>query len=239
MKVSAVDRAGDGGEVTLTLDGEPRSLIGDELLVAVGRRPRTDDLGLDTIGLPGDRYLSVYDRLRVEGHPWLFAIGDVNGRALLTHMGKYQARIASRVIDGDEGARTSQDGPGSPRVIFTDPHVAAVGLTEAAAREAEIDVLVISQPTAGTPARALSAATPPGRRSSSSIARATSSSARRSSARRSRSSCTPPRLRSSLRSRTGAWCTACPHFRRAARSGSRCWMPGRVRLHATDLRESP
>ena len=150
VKVSAVDRAGDGGEVTLTLDGEPRTLVGDELLVAVGRHPLTDDLGLDTIGLEAGGYLTVDDRLRVAGHPWLFAIGDVNGRALLTHMGKYQARVASRVIDGDEGARTSQDGPGSPRVIFTDPHVAAVGLTEAAAREAQIDVLVISQPTAGT-----------------------------------------------------------------------------------------
>jgi len=150
VKVSAVDRAGDGGEVTLTLDGEPRTLVGDELLVAVGRHPLTDDLGLDTLGLEAGGYLTVDDRLRVAGHPWLFAIGDVNGRALLTHMGKYQARIASRVIDGDAGARTSQDGPGSPRVIFTDPHVAAVGLTEAAAREAQIDVLVISQPTAGT-----------------------------------------------------------------------------------------
>ena len=148
--VTGAQRAGDGGEVTLTLDGEPSALTGDELLVAVGRRPLTDDLGLETLGLqPGD-YLSVDDRLRVAGHPWLFAIGDVNGRALLTHMGKYQARIACRVIDGDESAHATQDGLRSPRVIFTDPHVAAVGLTEEAARDAGIDVLVISKTTAAT-----------------------------------------------------------------------------------------
>ena len=80
--------------------------------------------------------MPVDDRLRVEGREWLYAIGDVNGCALLTHMGKYEARIASLVIDGDERARMTQHGPRSPRVIFTDPQVAAVGLTEALAREA-------------------------------------------------------------------------------------------------------
>jgi len=134
------------GEVTLTLENG-RSLQGDELLVAVGRKPRTDDLGLETVGLEPGRTLDVDDRMQVPGHPWLYAIGDVNGRALLTHAGKYQARIATLVLGGDDQARATQDGPGSPRVVFTDPQVAAVGMTEAAAREAGIDVRTVSHPT--------------------------------------------------------------------------------------------
>ncbi|HVF79883.1 MAG TPA: NAD(P)/FAD-dependent oxidoreductase [Solirubrobacteraceae bacterium] len=141
--------AAGGNEVTLTLD-DGRDLAGDELLVAVGRRPSTTDLGLETVGLrPGD-YLAVDDRMRVEGHDWLYAIGDVNGRAMLTHMGKYQARVASLAISGDTTARATQDSAGSPRVIFTDPQLAAVGMTEAAAREAGIEVRTVSYPSAGT-----------------------------------------------------------------------------------------
>jgi len=148
-KVTAVARARPGGEVTLTLE-DGRELAGDELLVAVGRRPATSGLGLETIGLEAGRSLEVDDRMRVTGHPWLYAIGDVNGRSLLTHMGKYQARVASLVIGGDDSARATQDGPGSPRVIFTDPQVAAVGMTEAAAREAGIAVRTVSHPSSGT-----------------------------------------------------------------------------------------
>jgi dihydrolipoamide dehydrogenase len=148
VQAAAVARPDAGGEVTLTLD-DGRELAGDELLVAVGRRPATGSLGLETIGLqPGD-YLQVDERMRVDGHPWLYAIGDVNGRALLTHMGKYQARVASIVIDGGE-ARSTQDGPGSPRVVFSDPQIAAVGMTESAAREAGLAVRTVSYPSAGT-----------------------------------------------------------------------------------------
>jgi dihydrolipoamide dehydrogenase len=146
--VTRVHRPATGGDVTLTLDGG-RELVGDELLVAVGRRPSTGALGLQTIGLPAGEYLRVDDRMCVDGHPWLYAIGDVNGRALLTHMGKYQARVASIVIDGGD-ARATQDGPGSPRVIFTDPQVAAVGMTEAAARAAGLQVRTVSHPSSGT-----------------------------------------------------------------------------------------
>jgi len=148
VKATSVARPQEGGEVTLTL-GDGRELAGDELLVAVGRRPSTATIGLESIGLEGGEYLRVDERMRVEGHPWLYAIGDVNGRALLTHMGKYQARVASIVIDGGE-ARATQDGPGSPRVIFTDPQVAAVGMTEAAARAAGLAVRTVAQPTSGT-----------------------------------------------------------------------------------------
>jgi len=135
------------GEVTLTLENG-RSLQGDELLVAVGRKPLTDDLGLETVGIEPGGILDVDDRMQVPGHPWLYAIGDVNGRALLTHTGKYQARIATLVLGGDEQARAAHDGAGAPRVIFTDPQVAAVGMTEAAAREAGIEVRTVSHPTA-------------------------------------------------------------------------------------------
>ena len=109
----------------------------DRLLVAVGRRPLTDDLGLETIGLEAGGYVEVDDRMRAPGHPWLFAVGDVNGRALLTHAGKYQARIAVDNILGQDAVAIA-DGPRSPRVTFSDPQVAAVGLTLSAAREAGV-----------------------------------------------------------------------------------------------------
>ncbi len=149
VKVTAVARPDPGGPVTLTLD-DGDELTGDELLVAVGRRPATGDLGLETVGLEAGEFIPVDDRMRVEGHDWLYAIGDVNGCALLTHMGKYEAHVASLVIDGDESARVTQSGPRSPRVIFTDPQVAAVGLTGALAREAGIEVRVVSVPTQST-----------------------------------------------------------------------------------------
>ncbi|MGH2900608.1 MAG: FAD-dependent oxidoreductase, partial [Solirubrobacteraceae bacterium] len=148
VEAASVQRPTAGGEVTLTLD-DGRELAGDELLVAVGRRPATGTLGLETIGLEPGEYLPVDERMRVDGHPWLFAIGDVNGRSLLTHMGKYQARVASIVIDGAD-ARATQDGTGSPRVIFTDPQVAAVGMTEEVARDAGLEVRTVAYPTAGT-----------------------------------------------------------------------------------------
>ena len=148
VEATQVDRCGDD-QVTVTL-GDGRRLTGDELLVAVGRRPATTDLGLQTVGIEPGGYLQVDDRMRVEDHDWLYAIGDVNGRSLLTHMGKYQARVASLVIDGDPAARATQDDERSPRVIFTDPQVAAVGLTEAAARAAAIPLRTVCAPTSGT-----------------------------------------------------------------------------------------
>lgn len=145
VRATAVSRAGE--EITVTLEDGER-LAGDRLLVAIGRRPLTDGLGLETIGLPGG-YIDVDDRLRVPGHPWLYAIGDANGRSLLTHSGKYQARIAADHILGEDAAASS-DGPGAPRVIFTDPQIAAVGLTLETARQAGIDAEAIDLPTSGT-----------------------------------------------------------------------------------------
>ena len=151
--VTAV-RAG-GGEVVVEVEGEP-SVTADELLVATGRRPRTDDIGLDSVGLEPGKSIEVDDRMRAigvatrsgTGGDWLYAIGDVNGRALLTHVGKYQARAAADTILGKD-AVVSADGAGSPRVIFTEPQVAAVGHTLASAREAGLNVRAVDVATEG------------------------------------------------------------------------------------------
>jgi pyruvate/2-oxoglutarate dehydrogenase complex dihydrolipoamide dehydrogenase (E3) component len=79
---------------------------------------------------------------------WLYAIGDVNGRVLLTHMGKYQAAVASDVILGKQ-AVASHDGPTSPRVIFTDPQVAAVGHTLKSAQDEGINAIAVETSTSG------------------------------------------------------------------------------------------
>jgi pyruvate/2-oxoglutarate dehydrogenase complex dihydrolipoamide dehydrogenase (E3) component len=136
-----------GGPVDLVAGGE--TLVVAEVVVAAGRVAATGDLGLDALGLPLKRgFVEVDDHLTVPGHDWLYAVGDVNGRALLTHMGKYQARIAGTVI-GARAEGRSLDGPRYrdvadhdmvPQVAFCDPQVASVGLTEAAARQRGIDV---------------------------------------------------------------------------------------------------
>ncbi len=135
------------GVVALELEGGG-SLEADELLVAIGRAPRTGDVGLDTVGLEPGKHVTVDDSLCVPGKDWLYAVGDVNGRALLTHMGKYQARLAADAIMG-KTVRLRSDGGASPRVIFTDPQVGAVGLTLAAAEEAGLRVRAVEVETGG------------------------------------------------------------------------------------------
>jgi dihydrolipoamide dehydrogenase len=146
VKASAVSRDGRG-PVELTLE-DGRSLTGDELLVAVGRRAHTDDLGLDSLGLAPGGYVQVGDTMQVPGHDWLYVVGDANGRALLTHMGKYQARLATAHILG-QTLPLRLDGRLVPRVIFTEPQVAAVGHTLASAREAGLNVRAIDRPVEG------------------------------------------------------------------------------------------
>ena len=138
---------GENRRVSLRLAGGDE-LRGDELLVAVGRRPRTDDIGLETVGIDPGGYLTTDDQLRVDGREWLYAIGDVNGRALLTHMGKYQARLAADAILGKQ-VSAGAESRGSPRVTFSDPQVAAVGLTLAKAQERGIDARAVDVRTAG------------------------------------------------------------------------------------------
>jgi dihydrolipoamide dehydrogenase len=138
-----------GAEVVLELQTGER-LVADELLVAVGRRPVTDDLGLESIGRQPGGFLTVDDQMRVGGSEWLYAVGDVNGRSLLTHMGKYQAWIAAENILGNPlQVAASAHGSLAPRVVFTDPQVAAVGHTLESALAAELDVIAIDHPTGG------------------------------------------------------------------------------------------
>ena len=129
LGAKATEAGRDDDGFTVTLGDE--TLRSDELLVAVGRTPHTGDLGLETIGLQrsvGDT-IAVDDRMRVGIHrDWLYAVGDVNGRALVTHAGKYQALIATAAIMNRDGAAV-WDGPLSPRVVYTEPQIAAVGLT--------------------------------------------------------------------------------------------------------------
>jgi len=149
---ASVDRLASGDVVVHLDDGS--TVIADELLVATGRTPRTEDLGLETIGLTPGEWLRVDDTLRVvddNGEPfdggWLYATGDVNHRALLTHQGKYQARAAGDVIAARARGREVLDEPWGahvatadhqavPQVTFSDPEVASVGLTAAAAEKA-------------------------------------------------------------------------------------------------------
>jgi dihydrolipoamide dehydrogenase len=140
--VTRVSR-GDDGTVTLTLS-DGGTLEADEVLVATGRQLNTDDIGLESVGLEPGRPVSVDDSLRADGidGAWLYAVGDVNGRNLLTHMGKYQARVCGDVIaararresENATGLRATSDVRGAPQVVFTDPEACAVGLTEATAR---------------------------------------------------------------------------------------------------------
>jgi pyruvate/2-oxoglutarate dehydrogenase complex dihydrolipoamide dehydrogenase (E3) component len=143
-------RAGGAGVVVELKDGGP--VDAEEILVAVGRKPHTDDIGLAEIGIEPDEhgFLTVDDRMRVGGNDRLFAIGDVNGRALFTHVGKYQAWIVAENLLGRE-VEAIAEGFGSPRVTFTDPQVAAVGKTLAQAEEAGIDARAVEVPTDGSP----------------------------------------------------------------------------------------
>src|SRR5690348_7586505 len=146
VRAAAVRR--DGPQVTVTLsDGQ--QIRGEEILVALGRRPRTWDLGLETVGLRPGAPVEVTDQLAVPRLPWLYAIGDVNGRSLLTHMGKYQAHVLAEILDGHP-AVISGDDASAPRVVFTDPQVAAVGLTLQAALDQGADARAYDVPSSGT-----------------------------------------------------------------------------------------
>ena len=152
--VVRVERPQPGGEVLVHL-ADGRVVAGDELLVAAGRRPATSDLGVEVVGLQPGRPLPVDDSLRVEGSDWLYAVGDVNGRVLLTHQGKYQARVASDAIlarlRGESPPYLAEaDGYAVPQVVFTDPEVAAVGLSADAARELGLRVRVLEHDIGAT-----------------------------------------------------------------------------------------
>ncbi|MEV0764314.1 NAD(P)/FAD-dependent oxidoreductase [Nocardia sp. NPDC050435] len=152
---AAARPGGPEGEIRLTLaDGS--DLVADELLLATGRAPRTAAAGLDTVGLTPGEWLAVDDSYTVTGvdGDWLYAVGDVNHRALLTHQGKYQARIAGAVIAARAAGQSldtarwgrhtgTADLEAVPQVVFTDPEVTAVGLTTEDAARAGREVHVV------------------------------------------------------------------------------------------------
>ncbi|MGX7670007.1 dihydrolipoyl dehydrogenase family protein [Plantactinospora sp. DSM 117369] len=172
-EAGSVIRDGDGAvHITLT-DGE--QVEADEILVATGRTPNTQDIGLDRIGLKPGAWLTVDDTLRVVdddgallGDGWLYAAGDVNRRTLLTHQGKYQARAVGDVIvarargeaveDGRWGRHVATaDERAVPQVVFTDPEIASVGLTAAAAEAAGLRIRVVDYDLAAVAGSALHA----------------------------------------------------------------------------------
>ncbi len=147
VDVARVERDGD---VVVTLD-DGSAVRAAEGLVATGRVPRTQGLGLETVGVDTSGWIDVDDTLLVRGTDWLYAVGDVNGRVLLTHEGKYQARaagdvIAARALGRDVDAApwgahvATADHAATPLVIFTEPQVASVGLTAARAEAVGIRV---------------------------------------------------------------------------------------------------
>lgn len=148
---TSVSRGEDGVRIE-TSTGE--TVKADQVLAATGRGARTDDLGLDAVGLTDGDWLAVDDTMRVQGVDWLYAVGDVNHRVLLTHQGKYQARAAGEAIAARAAGRSVDDRPWGvhvatadhesvPQVVFTDPEVAAVGMTGDQARDAGITTRVV------------------------------------------------------------------------------------------------
>ena len=142
-----------GGPVVITVsgdDGDPHLEV-DEVVVAAGRTPVTRDIGLETVGLEAKGYIDTNEHMGVTGvdGDWLYAIGDVCGKALLTHMGKYQGRVvgaviaaraAGRPLDGTDFVDSADDGQ-VPQVTFTQPEVASVGLSTKQARDAHGDAI--------------------------------------------------------------------------------------------------
>ncbi|KAI1173613.1 FAD-dependent pyridine nucleotide-disulfide oxidoreductase [Nemania sp. FL0916] len=171
--VTKVERKSPGGPLTVTVSsgGETTEIPATEILVATGRKAITKGLGLDSLGLDpaaveAGKPVSVDDSLLMTGVssnadiPWLYAAGDVNGRAMLTHTSKYQGRIAGNAIVARAAGKfpstpsrfdsvsASADHTAVPQVVFTDPQIASVGLTRKAAEKAGKGVKIVTAPAA-------------------------------------------------------------------------------------------
>jgi pyruvate/2-oxoglutarate dehydrogenase complex dihydrolipoamide dehydrogenase (E3) component len=161
-----VDRPVPGGPVSVEVDDGSR-IEADEILVATGRRPVVRDIGLETAGLEPDGPVAVDRSMRASGVPdgWLYAVGDINGLNQLTHMGKYQARVAADVIvakakglpDDGPGLRDIADYRGAPQTIFTDPEICMAGRTEAQARADGFNIRAVEVDMASVPGAQLQA----------------------------------------------------------------------------------
>ncbi|WP_433281448.1 dihydrolipoyl dehydrogenase family protein [Pseudonocardia xinjiangensis] len=148
VSVIELHRPAAAGPVTLVLD-DGSEVTADEVLFAVGREPLTGDIGLETVGLAPGSWLDVDDSCQVRGvdDGWLYAAGDVNHRALLTHQGKYQARMIGNLIGARAAGQPVDTSPWGahvatadidavPQVFFCDPEAASVGLTTDQAQRA-------------------------------------------------------------------------------------------------------
>ena len=203
---------GNEGEIRLELDSGAE-LVADELLVCVGRVPHTDDLGLETVDLNPGETIPVDDHMRVPGHgDWLYAVGDANGRALLTQAGKYQAAIAiANIMNRDVAAEW--DGPMTPQVVFSEPQVAAVGHTLESALKAGIRAKAVDGDPGSTPGASFIGK---GGLSKSRIVvdedREVMVGATFVAPRDQRVPARGPRSRSSARYRCAGWSTRCPAF---------------------------
>jgi dihydrolipoamide dehydrogenase len=145
VEIDHVERHAGLASVTL---GDGTVLTGEEIAVTAGRQPRTE--AVEPLGFEPGKPVEVDARYRSTRLDWLYAVGDVNGEALLTHMGKYEASIAAQCIAKDPvDKQTVASGPLSPRVIFTDPQVAAVGHTEQSAEDAGLNVRIVEVETSG------------------------------------------------------------------------------------------
>ncbi|WP_081290881.1 dihydrolipoyl dehydrogenase family protein [Mycobacterium asiaticum] len=136
-EMSAVSRPVAGGPVTATFSGQTIEV--DEVVLAAGRRTNTDNIGLETVGLPGREFLAVNDHLQVVGVTgcWLYALGDTTGRARLSHISTYHGRLVAEIIAAvatgcqlSETELIARDAGSVAQVIFTEPQVAWVGRTE-------------------------------------------------------------------------------------------------------------
>jgi dihydrolipoamide dehydrogenase len=169
--VASVERGADG-TVRVELD-DGGTIEADELLVAVGRLPRTHDLGLENVGLTSGDWLETDDTMRVlgpDGSPidWLYAAGDVAHRVLLTHQGKYEGRIAGDAMAARAKGRTLSTEPWTtyvatadhsaiPKVTFSDPEVASIGPTAAEAEKAGHRIRVVDYDMSGLSAASIAA----------------------------------------------------------------------------------
>lgn len=158
VSVTELHRPDPSGPVRVSLD-DGTQLEAEEILFATGRSPRTEDLGLQSVGLSPGSWLDVDDTCTVQGTDgdWLYAVGDINHHALLTHQGKYQARIAGDTIGARAAGQpldtepwgahaVTADHHAVPQVFFSDPEAAAVGISSAQAEKAGHRVRVVDVP---------------------------------------------------------------------------------------------
>lgn len=132
----AVRACSDGEGAVVELD-DGAEVATDVVVIAAGRKPRTEGIGLESVGIePDGKGFPIDDRCRIADGVW--ALGDVTGVALFTHVAMYQGRI---VADNILGKERRADYRGIPRVVFSDPEIAACGLTEERAQEEGIDVV--------------------------------------------------------------------------------------------------